>query len=199
MRDRLAEIDSWLRPVGEAVARAEASVLLDMLGRRQGDERGTAAILMVYGSDLADLPAFALTEACRYFRRDGESKWIPVIADLRRKAKSYAQSLEDERKKLIAVLDAQVLEPVDTGKREEAPRYARETADAMRASSRDLRRDLAPDVRNQSKSVDADEKLEALRKSYASNPCKLDPETVRKVIADPWDPNPFAENRSVGR
>lgn len=126
---RVTMLDAWLSSAGPDLTEIEIAALFDCMAMRSGEESDLRAKIKIYTSDLADLPRFALSSACRDFRLGivGEGKWVPTQGEIRRRAMHYADASIGERARIRRVLDAQVVHPAQS----DAARR-KEVADAVR-------------------------------------------------------------------
>lgn len=140
MQRRVREIDDAMSPADEPSALAEIAAVLRTMAIRGGDDGELEAVVRVYLTDLGDVPLFALTEACRAFRRGdvGNGTFAPTPAELRREALKRILPWTEERAKLGRVLAARVLEPPtseDESRKAIALAHMAETARILREKS----------------------------------------------------------------
>lgn len=109
---RASAIDEWMRPSGRERALDEVTALFSNRGVR-GSDTDIEALMTIYVEDLFDLPAFALTQACRDFRQGavGDRKWVPTQAEIRQIATGHLAELARERRQIANILAAKIKEP----------------------------------------------------------------------------------------
>lgn len=132
----------WLEPSGqERVLRSIASLYLSM-SSRSGNDGEIKAEKRQLAMDLADVPAFALSEACEAFRRGdiGDGKWVPKGGEIRVQAMKRVYPLSRERREIDAVLTATVVAPINRARREALITKANDLVSEMRAASEATRR-----------------------------------------------------------
>lgn len=68
----------------------------------------------IWAADLADLPLYSVERACADFRqgRAGDGKWLPTQAEVRAVAMRYVEKLRKEQADVLAVLGAEVMQPI---------------------------------------------------------------------------------------
>ena len=188
MVSRVQQIEGWLAPAGEQIAAAEvASMFAVMSVKGMGDDEADA-MMAVYVSDLADLPYFALSGACRQYRRGqlGDGKWAPTPGEICQAARRLMDAPLAEKSDLNAILAAEVQRPV-IGPDRRAELLAEK--DALLASlsgknamiaALDARKCSDPKRRDDvAEKILAD--LERRRAEYAANPVGLSAEARSTV------------------
>lgn len=118
LEQRAAILAESLRPVGSIRAQQEIAALLGNRGVR-GDADDMAAMLEIYGADLADLPLFALSKACADFRqgRVGDTKWAPNQGEIRVEALKLVHAVAKEKREIETVLRARIQAPISSPER----------------------------------------------------------------------------------
>lgn len=111
-RDR--ELRQWLGPAGEDAVRPHIASLLMALKHETEDEEAREIKQRIFAVDLADLPLFAVEQACKDFRqgRAGDGKWMPTQAEVRTVALRHADKARKEQADVRLVLGADVFEPI---------------------------------------------------------------------------------------
>lgn len=135
---RCAALRASLAPISTAELASELAALFASLGHRNASEGEAGAILRLYASDLADLPAAALRLACADFRqgRAGDGNWAPTQAQLRSRANVRAAGIREELAQLERILNAHVIDVrEDSAARERVMAHVRETVKILQADS----------------------------------------------------------------
>lgn len=97
------EINAGLKPLSRDEIIKEISLLKTVTRARESDTMDLKAMLLVYATDLADVPGAALREAILEFRRG--SIWFPTVGELREKATANAAGLRAAKTALSARLE----------------------------------------------------------------------------------------------
>ncbi len=192
MVSRIRQIDAWMAPAGDDMAAAEiASIFAVMSVKGMGDGEADA-MMAVYVSDLSELPYFALSEACKAFRRGrlGDGKWAPTPGEIYQAAQRFMDEPLAEKSDLQAILAAEVQAPQVSPDRK-AQLLAEK--DALLAA---LRRGVAADPkpedaraypepeRKQSVAQSILDGLEKRRAEYAARPVQLSDAALRACGVD---------------
>jgi hypothetical protein len=133
---RVEEIGSAMQPIGERGAMREVVGLLSVMALRNASETEASALMAVYAADLAELPPFALAEACRAYRRGtlGDGKWAPTPGEIYQAALSFMAGPIKERNEIRSILLAKVEQPkISPERRAELAAEMRRVADSLRA------------------------------------------------------------------
>lgn len=119
---RMLRLDSWLQPAGPKRTLVEVTALFTAMARSSGDATKADAELNIYVADLADLPFFALSEACKAFRQGivGDGKWVPKPGEIRIEAAKRVASLAKERREIAAILEAKIVDAAPSEDRRKA-------------------------------------------------------------------------------
>jgi hypothetical protein len=125
-----------MQPIGERGAMREVVGLLSVMALRNASEAEASALMAVYAADLAELPPFALAEACRAYRRGtlGDGKWAPTPGEIYQAALKFMEAPVKERREITSILLAKVEEPqITTERKAELVAEMRRVMEAMRA------------------------------------------------------------------
>jgi len=138
--NRVNEIDASLSRAPSNDLLAEVTTLMRTMKARNGDEDELSALIRVYIADLEDLPLWAVSAACRAYRRGdvGAGVFLPTPGELRKTAKTYTAPWVEERAKLSRIITARVLAPVSPEseqRRDAALAHVRETGAMLRATA----------------------------------------------------------------
>ena len=143
MQDRLALVEGWLAPAGPAEVDRMIGSLMQVMAAPATGEDSQAIAKGLYRSVLAPLPAWAVGAACRRFLDGsvGGGTFAPTPAELANEVRTIITKQVDERARLLRVLDAEVLPPVDPEKEAEALQAARDAiAGKLMREQQDQRR-----------------------------------------------------------
>jgi hypothetical protein len=124
---RKADLDASLAPASEnALVRSVATLRAAFPSTNDGEENAKLAISL-YVRALAPFPEWAVNEVCRQYLegRRGHGTFAPPAPEMARACREEVSKFVDERAKIEAVLDAEVLPPIDADK-------ARRAADVLR-------------------------------------------------------------------
>ena len=112
LRQRLRVVEDTLTAAGHAMATEEYRILCTMKApNATDDEIRRESVGFIEGT--ADLPAFALREACDAFRLGGkgEGEWMPKVGQVRREAERLAMPYRRQLHELRMVLEAEIGPP----------------------------------------------------------------------------------------
>ena len=140
IQNRVAEISASLTPASSEDLLAEMWALLRTMAVRNGAEEELAAVVKVYVADLEDLPLWAVSAACRAYRRGdiGNGTFAPTPGEVRKRAKIYLDHWVDERAKLERILDARVMPKITAHQdrlKEQTLAHVAATVEALKAAT----------------------------------------------------------------
>jgi len=120
-------LDHALAPASEtALVRSVATLRAAFPATNDGEENAKLAISL-YVRALAPYPEWAVNEVCRQFLegRRGTGTFAPTAPEMARACREEVNKFVDERAKIEAVLDAEILPPID-------PDMQKRAADVLR-------------------------------------------------------------------
>ena len=132
---RVEEISDAMEPIGERGAMRELAALFAVMAIRNASEDEASALMAVYAADLGELPAFALAEACRAYRRGilGDGKWLPTPGEIYQAAVRAVEGPAKECRAILSILSAKISTPQISAERKreiiEQTRLAARAAD----------------------------------------------------------------------
>lgn len=190
LADRATMLDVWLSSAGPDLAEIEIAAIFDCMSMRSGDETDLRMKLKIYVADLADLPRFALSAACRDFRVGiiGDGKWVPTQGEIRRRAMFHADPSIAERGRIRRVLDAQIEHPVQsTAERRQAVADAIRRAHGVKIPDRNNkpRKFGDPEPPKTPEQIEAQNAAEARLKELAAMPLPAPSPALRKSLGLP--------------
>lgn len=180
IQNRVAEISASLAPASSKDLLAEVWAMLRTMAIRNGAPEELEAVVGVYVADLEDLPLWAVSAACRAYRRGdiGNGTFAPTPGEVRKRAKIYLDHWIDERAKLERILNARVIPKYTEHQeksREAVLAHVAATVEALKATTfRDTGRG-AEDTRRPLTIVEAQAALDR----YQANPPPLPPLSPR--------------------
>ena len=132
---RVRQIEGWFAPAGrDLTAREVAAIFAVMAVKGMGDGEADA-MMGVYVSDLADLPYFALSGACKQFRTGelGDGRWAPTPGEICKAARKLTEGPLAEKSTLLAITSAEIQKPqISAGRKAEIIAATRAAAEASR-------------------------------------------------------------------
>ena len=145
LRARVVTLDGWLSPIGEADARVMVAAILAVqpVQGGKGDQDDADKVQRVYARALGDLPRFALRHACATALRYGigGKTFAPSPAQIREAAETYCRDIVVERRKIEAVLTAQISAPICSPERKALVlQEAKDLVKSMRSAAEGERR-----------------------------------------------------------
>jgi hypothetical protein len=178
-----------MTPIGEPGAMREVAGLLAVMALRNSSQDETTALMAIYASDLAGLPAYALADACKAFRQGalGDGKWAPTVGELSIAARHYMAAPLAEQADLRKIMAAEVDKPkISTSRKAELLAEAKRATQAMRMV--DQTRKAEPDARAvpepERKATIQSELMDSLARraaDYASSPVQLSDAALRSL------------------